>query len=634
VIDKTSYIKSTGIQQKSVMLGFAGIIYLDDKLHDLKNDLESIDWKFINTDCTVKTIWSCENIIALSYQHTKESNNSQGINEYNIPVVDGCQGVFHGTIFSSDQDQLLTTKQFLEIYKRGDLTNLQTINGNWAGFIVDNKTKNIYFARDRIGIETLYIFRNTHRLFFTTDLRLVPDSITSKTDNQAIAEFLHYLYIPAPLTVYEDCIAVLPGHVLIVSDQIKQIKYSEDRFILGKSLKNEYNIQQKINNELVKFEKHLIKAVKDCLPEKGKVVLTISGGKDSSALAIALSKICPDRVLGLTVGQSEKQIDETKDAEIVCQVLGIDHIRYYPTDDELIQGFYKFTNHLDQPIGDPAAFPYYLGMSQLPDDCMLLLDGTGNDYYFGVSSIPRGVWNYKRRMAIENNVPKWLWNRILNLMLSSTANMKGLAANWSLPIQESFVAWKGWKQNDLNELFGKQIEFDHTYLWNVMNRRSDLNHIEMETEVICGVWEPHTAYRKAETLARALGKGIRFPFTDNRLAQYVNSLPKELKIKDNVNKQILRAYLKANLPDEIVNKPKMGFIFNLNRLLFRSSYKWIDYLMDCEEISLPASAKSILDSLVLNYRNHPDNVAYQHKLYTLMLLAFVLASKKGIQLEF
>ena len=78
----------------------------------------------------------------------------------------------------------------------------------------------------------------------------------------------------------------------------------------------------------------------------------------------------------------------------------------------------------------------------------------------------------------------------------------------------------------------------------------------LQTEVVCGVWSPHTSYRKAVYLAHALGRGIRLPFIDDRLASFVNGLPEQLKSRDGVNKQIIRAYMRRNLPREIVEKPK------------------------------------------------------------------------------
>ncbi|MES9945267.1 MAG: asparagine synthetase B family protein [Candidatus Thiodiazotropha sp.] len=634
--DNNTFIKSKNMRIPPVMVGFAGVIRLDGQSHDLKKELDLIDNQFAKSESTSKAVWLGENVAALSYQNTQESKTDSDVKEYTIPVLDGLQGVLHGSLFEQEQshDHIKSSLRLLEIYRQNDVSKFQTINGAWAGFIFDSKTKTISFIRDRIGIQTLNVIKHGESVYFATDLRLLRNSVALNIDSQSIAELCHYLYVPAPLTMYKNCTAVLPGHILQIDSQFKQKKYSKDRFVIGDSLNDDNRINEAIEKQLPNFENHLIKAVTDCLPEQGRIALTLSGGKDSSALAIALSKICPDRVVALTIGQSEKRSDETKDARKVCKALGLQHISYYPTDDEIEEGFYKFTALSDQPIGDPATLPYFLGMTKLPDDCNLILDGTGNDYYFGVSSVPRGIWKYQKRIDIEDRVPKYLWRTVLGAMKLTTSNMRNLAKNWDMPIEEAFVAWQGWSSKELEDLLDREVSFEHTYLWNVMGRRKSMTRIELETEVICGVWEPHTAYRKAHYLAHALGKGIRFPFTDNRLAEYINDLPEELKLKNNVNKQILRAYLKANLPEEIVNKKKMGFVFNINRILEDSSYKWIDYLVNYKEELFSNNAKSIIDKLLKDYRDNPNDPSNQHRLYALMLLAFVLASKDEIQLEY
>ena len=77
---------------------------------------------------------------------------------------------------------------------------------------------------------------------------------------------------------------------------------------------------------------------------------------------------------------------------------------------------------------------------------------------------------------------------------------------------------------------------------------------------------------------RRLGRSIRFPFTDNRLASFVQGLPEQLKYRDGVNKQILRAYMKQSLPREIVEKPKSGFIFDSTGYFANPMFAWQDEL--------------------------------------------------------
>ena len=85
----------------------------------------------------------------------------------------------------------------------------------------------------------------------------------------------------------------------------------------------------------------------------------------------------------MTIGFNDKNIDESKDAKILCDFLDIPHKIYKAEDDELFDGIKEFSELLDQPFGDPASLPLYLGLKYLPNDIKVIFDGAGTDYYFG-----------------------------------------------------------------------------------------------------------------------------------------------------------------------------------------------------------------------------------------------------------
>ncbi len=468
------------------------------------------------------------------------------------------------------------------------------------------------------------------RIVFATDLRAFhAGGLLLELDEEAIAQFLHYLYVPAPRTLAKGCMAVLPGHVLSIGTSTRQEKYAAPRFVKGSPLKHAEEIDHEIERQLPAFEQKLLTAVADCIPERGRIALALSGGKDSSVLAVALSKLCPDRVLAFTVGQSDEQLDESHHAALVCGALGLAHQCYVPTDDELARGIIDFARVQDQPVGDTAALPYFLGMSRLPDDCAVVIDGTGNDYYFGIPSTAKGLWRYKRRIEVQALAGP-LWPLVLRAMSLGPLGARRLSEFWRKPVEESFVAWDGWSSAELTQLLGRDVSFADTYLWQLMQAADPAEWLQVHTEVVCGVWEPHAAYRKAIHFAQAAGRSIRFPFTDNRLASFVQGLPEQLKYRDGVNKQILRAYMKQSLPREIVEKPKSGFIFDIDRLLANPVFAWPDELDRAGLLqALPTWSRTPIRELLQRRKESPGDLRWQQRLYALCLLATVLAVKDG-----
>ena len=577
--------------------------------------------------------WRGDGMFVVTAEPSHEAGMAAGSFQRGIPEAGHARGVLLGHYYGDARRMETASRstQTLQRYGERGLAAFNEINGAWTGVVWNSRTQEALFVRDGLGIYTLFAGRIGDRIYFTTDLRVFQAAgLFAEPDEQAWLEFLHYLYVPAPRTVSTGVVAVHPGHALVISNQVRQERYAVRRFVEGPALAPGTSFEEALDPHLPEFEDRLLTAVRDSLPPTGRVVLTLSGGKDSSTLAVALSKICPDRVLALNVGAKDQRVDEAADAALVCKALGLEFQSYVPTDEELAHGVYRFARVQDQPVGDIAALPYFLAMSQLPPDCTVILDGTGNDYYFGIPSTAKGAIRYQRRLEWQKRLPGPLWPLALRLMALGPDGYRQQARLWQRPIEETFVAWEGWSADELEALAGHEVSFAGTRLWEVMRAADPQNWIALLTDVICGVWEPHTAYRKAVHFAHALGRAIRFPFIDSRLAAFVNDLPMELKYRNGVNKQILRAYMKRNLPREIVEKPKSPFVFDVNRILSNPVHRWPESL-ERDGVLKPVAGWSDrpIRTLQASHARAPQDARWQHRLYALCLLATVSGMSRG-----
>ena len=616
----------------SVTFGLAGVIHTAGRSAG-PEDVAWLSSAFRSVPQSSRTDWCGENVAAVCVQHANETHQSPGTRSRRVASAGPLRGVINGTFFGVgslfDADDF--NARMLQAYRQDGPLSFRSINGMWAAAVWDAEARRAHFVRDPTGQQALYVAPLQDRILFATDLRVFQAAGLLDTFNeQAIAEFLHYLYVPAPLTLLSGCHAVLPGHVLTVGPGVEQKRYASPRFVRGESLDPSVDPDRAIEDQLPEFEERLLAAVADCIPRTGRVAVTLSGGKDSSTVAVALSKICPERVLALTVGQKSAEIDEAEHAALVCKSLGLAHQSYLPTDQELASGIYAFARQHDQPIGDPAALPYFLGMSSLPEDCTVILDGSANDYYFGLPHPVKGALHYQRRVDLQRYVPDALWPLVLRLMAAGPRELGRLSQQWSKPIEETWVAWEGWPSGELQDLLGRPISFEHTYLWQKMREGANTDWLSLITDVVFGVWQPHTDFRKANDLAHSAGRGIRMPFADDRIASYVNALPEQVKIRGGKNKMLLRAYMAKNLPREIVDKPKRGFIFDLNRLLQNPVHQWVDELNRAGLLKvLPSWSDRSIQDLVRRHRDDPENPGWQQRLYVLCLLATVVALKQG-----
>jgi asparagine synthase (glutamine-hydrolysing) len=602
------------------IVGMVGVIFPDAAPPaELERRLFDI---FQPAPLTQLTAWRAPGVFAVTAQHAYETDGNAGRFERELPSVNGSLGLVCADLASRDTMSVEAASRLVAGIPGEDHSALRALDGSWVGFAWDAQRRAARFFRDAAGLRLLFVARLPDRIVFATDSRLmVAAGVPRQFDSQAAAEYLHFFYVSGPRILLRDATAVLPAHVMTMdAGGIRQARWSPRRWVPGKPLGDPAAVERAVEQELPRFEELLLAVVRDSIPPRGRVALSLSGGKDSSTLAVALSKICPDRVLAFTVGMADKRVDEGNDAALVCKALGLEHVVHVATDDELASGVHELTAALDQPVGDLAAMPYYVAMRALPEDCHVLLDGSGNDYYFGCNI----GWKLKRleqRLGIQNKLPGPLWKMLLGGMSMTTSRMKMLAETWRKPVEETFVGWEGWTQPELSRLLSREVSFEDSYWWRTVRTLDLARPIELQTEAICHVWEPSTAFRKAVHFGQSTGRIVRLPFTDQRLVTWANALPAELKYNGKINKYLMRAYMKANLPREIVEKPKHGFIFDLNRVLMNPAYPWAEEMSRGGRLRFaPDWSQAQIDTLWANYRRDPADQRWQQRVYSLCML--------------
>jgi asparagine synthase (glutamine-hydrolysing) len=616
--------------------GLAGIVDLSG--NRASKSVGALASAFQLTLSTTSISWHGIGIDVVTFQHCEDARLKPGRYELRVPQVGPYQGVVYGQFFGATCSWKGLNQSWPEAvghrmisnYSKQGASGLTDLNGAWVGVIWDGAQQRVVFARDAVGVETLYVVHYDSSIVFASDLRVLRAiGIADELDEQAIAEFLHFLYVPAPRTIYEDVCAVLPGHVMIVhKDGSGQQRFSPPRFVRGAKMNNQKQIDSALVRYLPRFERLLCTAVHDCLPRRGRVGLLLSWGKDSSTLAIALSQIAPDRVVAITVGgQNTMRVDESKSAARVCKYLGIPHQICSPEPGGLMAAVKTLATCQDQPFGDPASLPLPLAIRRFPDDVSVILDGTGNDYYFGF--VKRHA-AYRLRAVLQRIIPRTLWPVFVYALRSfGPQALRNATVRWERPLEDTVVHWNGWTQEELSRLWQRNISFVDTLLWRRMREGSSKDIVVLQTEIYGGIWEPHADIRKTLHLGHEAGKAVRFPFIDNRLAQFVNTLPQELQFQGQTNKILLRYYLAKHLPDELIEKRKGYFSVNLNSVLCYRDGIWLSSLQEAGLLRIRSDwTDSVLEELLSCYKEDPDRWA--HKLYALCLIATWAGALEGL----
>src|SRR5215475_8340341 len=141
--------------------------------------------------------------------------------------------VFNGEIynFKTVRNALLqrghhfTTKSDTEVilraYEEYGEACVQHLRGMFAFAIWNGEKKQLFLARDRVGIKPLYYYWNGQKFLFASEMKAIlqDPTIEREIDPCALNDYLTYLYTPAPKTIFQKIRKLLPGHTLTVSEQ-------------------------------------------------------------------------------------------------------------------------------------------------------------------------------------------------------------------------------------------------------------------------------------------------------------------------------------------------------------------------------------------------------------------------------
>jgi asparagine synthase (glutamine-hydrolysing) len=89
---------------------------------------------------------------------------------------------------------------------------------------------------------------------------------------------------------------------------------------------------------------------------------------------------------------------------------------------------------------------------------------------------------------------------------------------------------------------------------------------------------------KTDRASMAVALEARAPLMDYQLAEYAWRLPADMKVQGGQGKWLLRQILKKHIPENLYERPKMGFSIPLNQWLQGPLKEWANELLAPEKI--------------------------------------------------
>ena len=476
----------------------------------------------------------------------------------------------HGHVFKTNSD----TEVLLHGYEQWGADLPTRLRGMFVFALWDRKSKELFVARDRLGIKPLYYFSDDRTFVFGSEIKAIlqAPSVDRTIDYQALDDYLSFMYIPAPKSIYKNIRKLPAGHFMRINAHSKtQSEYWDISFQPNESI-----AQADMESGIVE---HLKDAVDVRMISDVPLGAFLSGGIDSSAIVGLMSELSNQPINTSSIGFEESAFDELPYARMVARKYKTNaHEKIVNADAaKIIDDLAWF---YDEPFADSSMAPTYYVSQAAREKVTVCLSGDGGDENFA------GYRRY-RYDFLENQIrdffPAAVRRPVFGALgyvypkadwLPQMFRAKTLLTNLSLSGERGYYNSMTWFGPGLKSLlYSDQLKselgaydsfsvfqkhFERAKDWDPL---AQIQYVDMKTYLVDDI------LTKVDRASMAHSLEVRVPLLDHQFMEYVATLPSNVKLRSGEGKYIFKKALNGIVPNEILYRPKQGFSIPLAQWL-------------------------------------------------------------------
>ncbi|MFC1514707.1 asparagine synthase (glutamine-hydrolyzing), partial [Candidatus Omnitrophota bacterium] len=294
------------------------------------------------------------------------------------------------------------TEVIVHLYEEHGKDCVRYLEGMFVFALWDKKKKELFIARDRVGIKPLYYHFQDGALRFSSELKsLIEDpAVTRDLDPLSLACFFSFLYIPAPRAIFKGVHKLPAAHTLHFKEGKLKLERYWDLEFPRRELKA---VAQAEHIEMIR--RGLKDAVAKQLVSDVPLGVFLSGGIDSSAVVAMMREVTAGPIKSFSIGYSDKysSFNELDDAELVARHFGTEHSTFI-VEPKIVDLLESVVWHLDEPFADSSSILNFLISKETRREATVALSGIGGDEVFG--GYPR--YAGARLSLGYEKLPRWI----------------------------------------------------------------------------------------------------------------------------------------------------------------------------------------------------------------------------------
>jgi asparagine synthase (glutamine-hydrolysing) len=493
------------------------------------------------------------------------------------------------------------TETLLHALMQWGLSALDKMEGMFAFCFYDDEEKKAWLVRDRIGVKPLYYAVQNGLFYFASEIKalVAHPAISAGIDPLACYHYLTFLTTPAPLTLFKGIWKIPAGHLIEVNfateDRDAEIRGEQwwDAIVPPPD-DDRYSDEEWVKGEVRRL---LADSIEKRMMSDVPFGVFLSGGIDSSTNVALMDAVMTQPVKTFSVGfKNHPEYNELDYARKVSDLFKTEHHEVLIDSNDMMGYLDQLILTQDEPIADWVCIPLYFVSKLVRDAGTIVVQvGEGSDeQFFGYDGYMQTL-DWRRKY----------WNPMMSMPGFARGGIYGLASFGNMFDNRwrgrKELSYRAWKNRELfwggaicyPEIFKQEIvadrdrwearvsgkgELDDPVGW-LPKRFRELDSFGVVDEYLSTMrnFKPSAGFmermvylelklRLVELLLMRVDKvtmstsiEARVPYLDHRLVEFTMNIPDELKIKNGVTKYILKEAVRGLIPDEIIDRPKMGF---------------------------------------------------------------------------
>ncbi|THF61628.1 asparagine synthase (glutamine-hydrolyzing) [Pseudothauera rhizosphaerae] len=455
------------------------------------------------------------------------------------------------------------TEVLLHLYDLHGDDFVHRLNGMFNFALWDERRKRLLIGRDPLGVKPLYVHRSATMLGFATEAKalLQLPGLSAELNRDALADYLHLGYVPAPQSMLAGIRKLPPATLLAVENgEVKEWRY--------------WRLPSRIDRATTEAEwverirTGMDAAVHRQMVSDVPIGAFLSGGVDSSAVVACMARHSDRPIrsyaIGFEGGEAERLYNELPYARRVAGLLGTEHHEIVVKPD-VVGLLPKLLWHMDEPVADSAFITTYLVSEFARRDVKVILSGVGGDELFGgyrrylgdhyvrkLQRLPR--WSRRLMSRVAGQLPSDRHSKLLNHLRLA----RGFLASAELSPDERYRSYlqvldrgtvaaltrSAAGGDALDAAFAAAGDED------ALNR---MFAVDAETQL------PDDLLLLTDKMSMAVSLECRVPLLDLELVELAAAIPESLKVKNGRLKHLMKQALADVLPPDILDRRKRGF---------------------------------------------------------------------------